>query len=405
VVPAAMHPLSCPPGQRPVVLIAGGGIAALEGLLALRDLAGDRVAVRMVASSPWFSHRPLAVAEPFGGQPAPRFDLRRICADQDAQFEEGTLERVDPDRKHAFTTSGEVFDYDALVVALGAQRHSWLHEAATLFGPGYADRIGLYLREASEGLVESIAFVVPPAETWPFPIYELALLAARRASERDWTVALKIVTPEAEPLEVFGGDASDAVRELLARAGVQSHLGCSVKRIDGTSVSVVPHGAGPIAADRVVTLPRLTGPKLAGLPTDHDGFLPVDAYGRIVGEPDIYAAGDATALPIKQGGVAAQHADTVAAHIAARTGASSSPEPFRPILRAVLLTGDDPLYLQAEITGGRGGGSVAARRPLSSPVDKLVAGYIPDYLFGSDAAHGPVASEPGEPPVREAAGA
>jgi sulfide:quinone oxidoreductase len=405
VAPTAMRTLSCPPGQRPVVLIAGGGVAALETLLALRDLAGDRVTVRMVASSPWFSYRPLAVAEAFGGGPTPRFDLRRICADQDVQFDEGTLERVDADRKHAFSTTREVFDYDALVVAVGAQRHSWMHEAATLFGPGYADRIALYQREASEGSAKSIAFVVPPGETWPLPIYELALLAARRASEGGWTVALKIVTPEAQPLEVFGGDASDAVRELLASERVRIHLGCSVRRIDGSSMSVVPHDAGPIPADRVVTLPRLAGPKLTGLPTDHDGFLPVDAYGRIVGQPDIYAAGDATALPIKQGGVAAQHADTVAAHIAARIGASSSPEPFRPILRAVLLTGDDPLYLQAEITGGRGGGSVAARRPLSSPADKLVAGYISEYLFEGEAGRGAVASEPNRHLVQEAAGA
>jgi len=47
------------------VLIVGGGVAALEALLALRDMAGDRVRLTFAAPDPDFSYRPLAVAEPF----------------------------------------------------------------------------------------------------------------------------------------------------------------------------------------------------------------------------------------------------------------------------------------------------------------------------------------------------
>ena len=48
------------------VLIAGGGVAALEAMLALRALAADRVSVVLVAPDREFVYRPLAVAEPFG---------------------------------------------------------------------------------------------------------------------------------------------------------------------------------------------------------------------------------------------------------------------------------------------------------------------------------------------------
>jgi sulfide:quinone oxidoreductase len=47
------------------VLIAGGGVAALEATLALRALADERVAITLVAPESDFVYRPLAVAEPF----------------------------------------------------------------------------------------------------------------------------------------------------------------------------------------------------------------------------------------------------------------------------------------------------------------------------------------------------
>src|SRR5215212_4595510 len=47
------------------ILIVGGGVAALETLLALRDLAEDRVALTLVAPEAAFTYRPMRVAEPF----------------------------------------------------------------------------------------------------------------------------------------------------------------------------------------------------------------------------------------------------------------------------------------------------------------------------------------------------
>ena len=53
----------------------------------------------------------------------------------------------------------------------------------------------------------------------------------------------------------------------------------------------------------------------------------------------VFAAGDATTFPIKQGGLAAQQADAVAEMVACAAGADIRPQPFRPILRGTLLTG------------------------------------------------------------------
>ena len=66
------------------VVVAGGGVAGLEGLLALRALAGDRVDLTLVAPDPEFTYRPLAVAEPFAlghayRVPLSQFPLRAIA--------------------------------------------------------------------------------------------------------------------------------------------------------------------------------------------------------------------------------------------------------------------------------------------------------------------------------------
>jgi sulfide:quinone oxidoreductase len=83
-----------------------------------------------------------------------------------------------------------------------------------------------------------------------------------------------------------------------------------------------------------------------GLPHDHAGFLPVDAHGRVPAAPGVYAAGDATDFGIKQGGIACQQGDAAAEAIAAEAGADIEPAPFAPVLRGLLLTEHDTLWLE-----------------------------------------------------------
>ena len=47
------------------VIIVGGGVAALEAALALRELAPEQTDVTVIALNPEFVYRPLTVTEPF----------------------------------------------------------------------------------------------------------------------------------------------------------------------------------------------------------------------------------------------------------------------------------------------------------------------------------------------------
>ena len=104
-----------------------------------------------------------------------------------------------------------------------------------------------------------------------------------------------------------------------------------------------------------MTLPTLVGRPPGGLPTDERGFVPVDDRGAVRGLDDVYAIGDITTAPIKQGGLAAQQADAAAAAIAARAGAPVLVESSTPVLRGLLLSGLTSTYL-------RQGGACLPRR-------------------------------------------
>ena len=62
------------------VVIAGGGVAALEAMVALRRLAGEFLEIELLSPDRDFFYRPLSVGEPFGVGEVLRFDLTSLGA-------------------------------------------------------------------------------------------------------------------------------------------------------------------------------------------------------------------------------------------------------------------------------------------------------------------------------------
>jgi sulfide:quinone oxidoreductase len=330
------------------VVIAGGGVAALETLLALRALAGHLVDVTLVSPTPEFVYRPVTVAEAFDRAQARIYDLAEILADQRAgELVHDTLADVETRSRIAVTLGGERISYDALVVATGAVPAAPFPGAFTFRGRDDVPALRGLLHDLITARAGSVALALPSERMWPLPLYELALMTAAHLSEHGaGDVRMTLVTPEEEPLALFGPAASDAVRSLLEARGITVRSS-SLPAVARGRVLLLAGGA-EVFADRVITLPVLEGPRLSGLPHDQHGFVPVDKFGRVSDVEHVFAAGDVTAFPLKQGGLAAQQADAVAEAIAAQAGAVITPRPFRPVLRGLLLTGGAPLYLRAE---------------------------------------------------------
>ena len=367
------------PGDRLNVVIAGGGVAALEAALALRALAGDRVAVELFAPEPYFWYRPLAVAEPFKLGEARQFELAHLAEEAGAIFSPGALESVDATRRLAYTSLANPVPYSVLLIACGAVPKPAIGGALTFRGPADTAKIERLLGEIEAGAVRRVAFAVPAGAVWSLPAYELALMTAAWLADRSIAgVELALVTPEAEPLQLFGREASRAVRALLDEREIAVHT--SAYPAEARAGELLSAGGGIVPADRVVALPRLQGPRIGGIAQTLDGFIPVDLHGRVSGLEGVYAAGDITAFPVKQGGLAAQQADAVAEAIAADAGAELTTQPFRPVLRGLLLTGSEPRYLRGELAGGTGETSAASPEPLWWPPAKIVGRHLAPFL-------------------------
>ena len=117
---------------------------------------------------------------------------------------------------------------------------------------------------------------------------------------------------------------------------------------------------------------------VGGLPVDNRGFIRTDQHGRVEGAQNVWAAGDAIAYPIKQGGLAAQEADAAAESIAAVAGADVAPQPFRPVLRGVLLTGRGRQWIRRDLSEDADG--EAKRHALWWPPTKIAGRYLAPYL-------------------------
>jgi sulfide:quinone oxidoreductase len=361
------------------VLIAGGGPAAVEAALALHRLAADRVRTTLLAPEPEMTYRPLSVLSPFAAGPAPTYSIARIAADAGFAHVRDRLAAVDLPG-HAITTgAGGRLDYDVLLVACGARPVPPFERAVTFTGsPADQERLHGIVQDVEGGYLRRLAFVVPAGVSWPLPLYELALMLAERAYGMWVDLELHLVTPEPAPLALFGAEASREVAGLLAEAEIAMHTATTAECPAPGTLRLHPDGT-QLTVQRIVTLPRLEGPSIPGLPPGPDGFLAVDRHSRVHGAPDVYAAGDVTAFPIKQGGIACQQADAAAAHIAARAGAPVGPEPFTPVLRGVLLTEQWARFLRHD-AAGRGGASRATSRALWWPPTKIAGRELARYL-------------------------
>jgi len=306
------------------VVIAGGGVAALEALLALHADAGELVDVTLVADT-----------DAFG-----RYSLATLVEGTGARFVHGSVASISAGARELVLDGGRRMPYDALLQATGARTDAFAGDQAT-----DAD----------------VTVVVPRGVLWSLPAYELALRTGAR-----------VVTHEAQPLDIFGPEAARVVGGVLRRAGVAVQTGVT---------------AGVAPAPGVISLPVPRGPRVDGLPSTADGYLDCDQHGRVRTVRAVWAAGDATAQPIKQGGLAAQQADAAAADIARLAGAPTRPRPFRPVLRGLLRTADGPLYLRRAMAVDDGGATVSDE-PLWWPPSKVASRRLAAHLSRLDVTAG-----------------
>ena len=349
------------------VLVAGGGPAAFEAVLTLRELAPN-VDVELLAPNADFIYRPTSVVEPFARAGVRRYPLESLGV----PVRRGRLAEVDVAGRTAITDGGERIAYDALLVATGVAQAAAVPHAITFTGPRDVEAVHGLVQDVEQEYSRTVAFFAPPGADWTLPLYELALQTAERAAEMGvHGLELRIVTGEAEPLEVFGPAAAHFAAELLDQAGVGFATGTEAPD-----------------AERLVCLGVPVPPAVAGLPA---GFLSTDAHGAVEGAPGVWAAGDVTDQPLKQGGLATQQAAVAATAIAVAAGVDLEARPYAPVLRALLVAGRRACYFRRRLDGIDPG--QASRRALWWPPAKIAGERLAPFLDLLDARAGTTAIE------------
>lgn len=367
------------------VAVCGAGVAGLEALLRLRRLGGDGIELTLLAEREEFVYRPLAVLEPFADGTARRYPVGRVVADTGTRWIREDLAWVARDERTVHGRGGAVQPYDALLLAVGAGQRP---TAAGM--QVFSDRDGSAQYRAvvagiADGTVTRLAFVLPDGPTWPLPLFELAMLTARTVPAGR-AVEIDFVMPAPPEELVFGAAAGQALAAELADAGVRVRIDTRV-RVDGPHELRLADSGLHLRPDHIITLPTAAGPNVRGIGGDGvDRFLTVDDRCRVRGcDGRVFAAGDATDHPVKHGGISAQQADTAAAGILALAGLGPPPPPLRPVVRAGILTGRHPLYLQAHVIAGRGWQSEVFTTPPWPQDEKIVAAELGPYLHSLDA--------------------
>ena len=360
------------------VLIAGGGVAGLETLLALHALAGDRVDVTLLAPDPGFVNRSMALDHPAtpargAGPQAARHHVRPRCT-----VAPRSPERVEHDRRVVVTERGRQLRYDRLVLALGAQtEREWRSDGVLTYrAADSAYEYRLLLRSLERRRVTRVAFVKPAGPSWTLPLYELALATAEACEHG-----------RAESGDSGGRAARDlrSTRQCIHASGAGGSRGPPVhgqpRRPQAARGGCTSRPAIAVCSSTVSSLCRGSPDRSCGASScDPAGFIRTDRYGRVVGMPDVFAAGDATAFPIKQGG----HRRPAGGHRRRRDrgvswrGRRSAAVPTRP--PRTRNRRRMAHYIRARIAVGAGDDCEVSERPLWWPPNRLCGRYLAPYL-------------------------
>ncbi len=344
------------------VLVAGGGVAGMEAVLALRDLAGERVEITLLAPERTFAYRPMAVAVPFARGHVQRLPLAEFARETSARLVRGELAAVEPGL--ARTAEGGAIAFDALLVAVGAWSEPAVPGATTWTPELDQEVMGGLLADVEEGYTKRVAFVVPEGAGWPLPAYELALMTAWDARDMGQDdVEVAVCTPEAAPLEMFGAQASASLHEDLDEAGVTP-----------------PRRRAPTAAAGARSPSR--APPRAGSPACRATSAGSSRSTRTAASRGSRTSGPpATAPPSRssRAGSPPSRPTPPRPRSPPMRAPTSWRSPFSPVLRGVLLTGRGRRWIRRSLeTAGDHG--EAQRRALWWPPTKVAGAYLAPYL-------------------------
>jgi NADPH-dependent 2,4-dienoyl-CoA reductase/sulfur reductase-like enzyme/nitrite reductase/ring-hydroxylating ferredoxin subunit len=273
------------------VVIIGGGAAGLGAADMLRR-EGYYGPLTMISADDWPPYDRPNLSKDFlvGAAPDDWMRLRLPDFYREQKIDLVLNSRVtalDIPRKNVQLENGKMYEFEALLIATGAEPVRLQIEGAT-------DSQIHYLRS----FADARTIVSKAASAKRVAVVGASFIGLEvAASLRTLGIAVDIIAPGSQPLErVMGPEVGRMIRRLHEAHGIVFHLGETVKKIDGAKLTLSSGAA--LEADFVVlgvgVRPSLTLAEQAGLTIDRG--IVVNEYLE-TSAPGVFAAGDIARWP------------------------------------------------------------------------------------------------------------
>ena len=318
-VVGALHPSRSPQSDRRrvhrIVILGGGTGGTLTANRLRRIYSPDQAMITVVDQNDDHLYQPGLLFVPFGvGTVADLTRPRRTQLHHDIEYSTRGVTKVDLDSNTVRLADGSNLDYDVLVVATGATLSTdetegltgpgWMERVFTFYTPEGATALAKALREFRGGrLVVNVVDMPIKCPVAPLEFCFLADAYFRKRGIRD-RVELTYVTPLdgafTKPVcsQQLGGmlDVRDIKLVTEFNTGV----------VDGVGGRLIAYDESEVPFDLAVVIPVHSGAPYVlnseGL-GDELGFIPVDEHTlQSTASPNVFAIGDAAALPASKAG-------------------------------------------------------------------------------------------------------
>ena len=318
------------------ILIIGGGFAGLEAAIFLRKENYD---VTLASNRDYFYIYPTSI-----WVPTRESNFSDVCVNLNELKEAhgfklliDELTSIDAKTNtYTFSKSGELKDFDYVVLAMGASKlnHQGLEHTLSICGRPEA---ALDIRAKIDEIIikgsgkicfgfggnpkDSSAVRGGPAFELLFNVHHLL----EKKGIRD-NYELTFFAPMAQPGKRMGDKSLDMLDKFFKKLNIKQHFGKKIKSFEEDGI--VFEDDSKLDSDFTMFIPAGNGHeviKTSDLPTNEAGFISIDDYCQVTHDyaDNIYAIGDITALEgdewrAKQGHIAEVMAKNVAYNIKER---------------------------------------------------------------------------------------
>ncbi|MDP7486320.1 MAG: FAD/NAD(P)-binding oxidoreductase, partial [Dehalococcoidia bacterium] len=177
-------------------------------------------------------------------------------ANRGINFVEANIDLIDTSNQQVVTSAG-TFDYDYLVIALGAA-YDWdavpgARDAYSFYDFDYARHLRRRLSRLKRGKIV-LAAAKPPYKCPPAPLETAMIInwwARRKGIRKD--IDISVYIPEPGPLGVAGKDASMRIRNALDQRGIELVSSAGVTEVSRNGFEVSFADGSSTTADIVAT--------------------------------------------------------------------------------------------------------------------------------------------------------